>query len=123
LRRLLPETAGIPMLEADDDDDAAPRLAPRGGASWSSAPRAPEAAAPGVPGRRVSEVERLLAARDFWERHAALQRLFLANRELYLSAYDPPFPEILREEDPDIMAWKLATALFERSGSRRRWAR
>jgi superfamily II DNA or RNA helicase len=117
LRRLLPQDPTGPAPGALAGPSDAPRsVAPGEATGFAGASRSGGMSPFGAGRRRVSDVDRLLTGRDFWERHAALQRLFLANRELYLSAYDPPFPEILRHEDAEVMAWMLANALHERTG-------
>jgi superfamily II DNA or RNA helicase len=62
-----------------------------------------------------STLVRLRAASRDWEREHALSVL-LVRAPVTLSAYVSPFPEILRERDPDILCWRLAQEIPQRTG-------
>ncbi|MCC6765950.1 MAG: DEAD/DEAH box helicase [Deltaproteobacteria bacterium] len=62
-----------------------------------------------------STLERLRAAPPGWQREHALERLLAGGPARGLSGYLPPFPEILEEEDPDLMCWRLAQEIQTRA--------
>src|SRR5215470_3754106 len=88
LARLLPGTAWVAR--------AVPRGLPARG------PRAAKAS---------DALQRLRAARAEWERQSALDRLLVGAPVFGLSPYAPPLLDMLREPDPDLRCWRLATAI------------
>lgn len=66
------------------------------------------AVAPPVPGA----LHDLRAAKNSWDRHRPLQRL-LSGCPARLSAYD--FQELLEEDDPDLLCWRLAGEIAGRA--------
>jgi superfamily II DNA or RNA helicase len=70
-------------------------------------------AQPAVPGSAV--VEKLRSARERWARERyftqLVERAISAGFNFYLS----PFPDILEEPDPDLLCWRLAQAIPQRT--------
>jgi len=71
-------------------------------------------AAGGGAGGEQSALEVLQTSNREWEREHALG-LLLADAPTTISAYLPPFPEILRERDPDMLCWQLAQAIAQKA--------
>lgn len=56
-------------------------------------------------------LRQLIAAADVWERRRPFEALLAACDDPHLSTLNPPFSDILRESDPEILCWRLATAI------------
>ncbi len=67
------------------------------------------------PAPSASALQRLRSAPSGWQREHALERLLAGGPARGLSGYLPPFPEILEEEDPDLMCWRLAQEIQARA--------
>ncbi len=57
----------------------------------------------------------LREATEVWQRESALDDL-VTGAPVLVSPYAPGFAEILEEEDPDILCWRLATKIARESG-------
>jgi superfamily II DNA or RNA helicase len=56
-------------------------------------------------------LRQLIAATDVWERRRPFEALLAACDDPHLSTLNPPFSDILRESDPEILCWRLAMAI------------
>ena len=65
---------------------------------------------------RSSPLDRLRAATDEWTRRQHAQTLLLRAVTAGLQLYTPPFDEILREPDPDILCWRLTNEVLRAFG-------
>ena len=73
-------------------------------------PRPQPAAAPGS-----AVLEKLRAARERWTRERYFTQLVDRAIGAGFNFYLPPFPEILEELDPDLLCWRLAQAIPQRT--------
>ena len=64
-----------------------------------------------APQEGAGGLQRLRTARAEWERQGALDHLLVGAPVNGLSPYAPPLLDLLREPDPDLRCWRLATAI------------